>query len=91
MCTFHDDYDTGYRDFVECCEAKRASDKLFFIEQMMRQLVKLLYNDDRLDVAVLDDCLGQICDSLGYELPAHLPRVRRHGTEFFEFAASINQ
>jgi hypothetical protein len=91
MCSYDYDYDTGYRDYVECGECREATQKLYNVEQALAQVVKLLYSREKLDVALLDDAIGQMCDSVGFESPATLPRVRRHGSEIFEFAVSVNQ
>ncbi len=90
MCSYNRDYDTGFSDYVECCEASDANSKLYNIELMMDQVIKMLYSDQKLDVASLDDSIGQICDCLGIAVPANLPKVRRQGSDLFEFAASIN-
>lgn len=91
MCSFTYDDDTGYHDYVECQDCKEANDKLYNIEKALTQVVKQLYSEDRLDVALLDDSLGQICDYVGYPMPANLPRVKRRESIYFEFAESINQ
>lgn len=91
MCSYDRDYDTGYLDYIECMECQEANQKLYTVERAIENVVKLLYSHEKLDVALLDDAIGQICDCVGYTSPETLPQVRRKGSEFFEFAASINQ
>lgn len=91
MCQYDYDNEVGYQDYVECSEVKALNDKLCSIERAMAVIVKQLYMNERLDVAVLDDAVGQICDSIGYPMPETLPRIRRAGSDIFEFALSMNQ
>ncbi len=91
MCSYSHDYDTGYTDYLECRECRDANNKLYNIEQALAELVKQLYNNDKLDVGLLDDAIGQICDTIGQDSPINMPKVRRSGSELFEFAAAINQ
>ena len=91
MCSYDYDQDTGYTDYVECRECRDANNKLYNVEQALAELVKQLYNNDKLDVGLLDDAIGSICDTIGIQSPHNMPKVRRHGSDLFEFAAAINQ
>ncbi len=90
MCQIQCSWDEPHH-VIECEEYADAADKLYEIKIATRKLVQLLYGNGELEVGVLDDSIGQICDVLDIKCPCGLPRVRRQGSELFEMAASINQ
>lgn len=91
MCTYQYDDEVGCRDFIGCPEVREMSAKVYTVEKAMSRIVKQLYSQQALDIPDLDDAIGEICDSLGYQMPATMPTIRRSGSDIFEFAASMNQ
>lgn len=90
MCQYHHATWDEPSSFQECEEVKKADQKLHEIELAVRDVVKLLYMSDELDIAMLDDAVGQICDAVGVKSPEGLPRVRRQGSQLFELAANLH-
>lgn len=91
MCSYDYDDQTGYRECIECSDCREANDRLFSLEQSLKQVVKMLYSKEKLDIRLLDEAICDMCDVVGYESPETSPRVRRHESEIFEFAMSMNQ
>src|SRR5271165_3976906 len=55
----------------------------------VKEILVMLYDTRELDIAKLDDSLGQLCDCLGIELPMGVPMVKRKETQIFEFATEL--
>lgn len=90
MCQYHCGTWDEPSSFEECEDAKKMSWKLHEVDVAVRDVVKLLYMSGELDVAMLDDAVGRICDAVGCKCPVGLPQVRRQGSELFELAATLH-
>lgn len=84
-----EDYEPDYDYEEECQECIVKENHLSEIGDAIRDIVPMIYGNDNLDIAKLDDCLGFICDIVKCQLPANLPKIRRQGSEIFEFTAGL--
>lgn len=88
MCTYNHATDYEPSSEYECYEARNVRQTLGCIADLViEELIPMLYGKEEIDVAYLDDTIGQICDRLELKSPETLPRVRRTRSEIFELAA----
>lgn len=79
----------------ECCEKLENENEHLkqAVGELLNKLIDQLYGHGQLDIARLDDTIGQMCDELDVKLLADtLPMIARHEpNSIFEFAAAMNQ
>lgn len=91
MCQQIHDYESGSHYLQDCEEYKQASYQLMVIADAMKRIVPALYGNGDIDAARIDDAIGEICDTIGLKMPPGLPRIRRQGSDIFEYAMTVNQ
>lgn len=91
MCYQNHDYDTGSHHNEECSEYIEANEKLENVETAIRRVIQILYGNGELETAMLDDAIADICDAVNVQSPVGLPRVRRPGSELYDFGVQLSR
>jgi hypothetical protein len=70
-------YEPDYYYEPECsgCEEKEKATQV--AREYLEELITILYSEEKLDTAKLDDILGELAHQFDCKVPAHLPRVSR--------------
>lgn len=88
----YDGWKTGWYDAepeYECCKCDEKDNILSNIADHMTSVIAILYSNDQLDVAVLEDQLDEVCHLLDIKLPATLPNIERKRSELFQLACDL--
>ncbi len=71
----------------ECPKCDNKENTIDMAREYLSSVVEMLYSADHLDIAKLDDMIGELAHQLDCKIPAHLPRVERPSilTKWVEF------
>lgn len=70
--------DDRYDDSEIKCDG--CDDKQIIIDNAknyLQLIIDVLYGEEKIDKAQLDDMIGDLCHELEMEMPIHLPKVQR--------------
>lgn len=62
---------------TECTSCTRLENTMESARDFLKNVLKMLYGRDELDIAQLDDQLGELANQLDLEFPVGLPNVAR--------------
>lgn len=73
-----DYYEDSYEPENECRHCKKTDKSIAVAQEYLVEILEMLYSKNNLDIAKLDDVLGDLCHQLDVtHLPATLPNVTR--------------
>ena len=75
----------------ECKDCKMREGDYYDISKAVQSLIAHLYTGtDKLDIGMIDDAIGTICDAVGVKMPSGLIKIQRQETEIYKFARALN-
>lgn len=84
-------YEPDVEPEYTCYACDEKDKQIEFIADQMTAVIGLLYGKEKLDVAVLEDHLDEICHALDLKLPAEMPNIERKRSELFNFACDLTR
>ena len=84
-------YEPDVEPEYSCHQCDEKDKEIDHMADHMKAIIEMLYGKDRLDVAMLEDHLDEVCHCLGLKLPAEMPNVERKRSEIFNFAVGLTR
>lgn len=70
-------YEPDYAPETECSKCEENEKMIEISKNYLHSIIKMLYDESHLDIALLDDALGELCYQLDVDHPTKLPNITR--------------
>lgn len=70
-------YEPEDEQYFECKKCEEKDKELECAREFLEDIIEKLYGDSELDIARLDDSLGELCSYLGVKHPIKMPNIKR--------------